>query len=148
MGFSLVLHQYIGECMVSIITINNGITEPTPGYQNVIPGKYWYLVGMSRGENLLSTWVIMWVNTILNHIDTTAILPKYQGSYIMYTPERYRNKNAIEYPYCTVSKNVKYSLWIPKWYYKKIWISENGNTSPTLFSAPKKMCIGKWKWIQ
>ena len=129
MGFSLVLHQYIGECMVSIITINNGITEPTPGYQNVIPVKYWYLVGMSWGDNLLSTRVIIWVNTILHHIDTKAILPMYQGSCIIYI---YLNGNETK---MLSSTHVKYSLWIPKWYYKKF---RKGQYQSNTVFHPKK----------
>jgi serine/threonine protein kinase len=34
------LDQYIGECIVSIININNGLKEPTCGYQNCLSVKY------------------------------------------------------------------------------------------------------------
>jgi hypothetical protein len=43
------LDRYVGECMVSLININNGIIEPTHEYQKiVISTKYSYLVGTSR----------------------------------------------------------------------------------------------------
>ena len=34
----------------------------------------------------INTQVIIWVNTILNHIDTRAIWPRYEGSCMVYTP--------------------------------------------------------------
>ena len=40
-------------------------------------------------------WVIIWVNTILNHIDTRAILPRYEGSIMVYNPNGIENKNTV-----------------------------------------------------
>jgi hypothetical protein len=37
---------YIGECMVSLININDGIKEPPAGITIIISTKYWYLVGI------------------------------------------------------------------------------------------------------
>lgn len=37
----------------------------------------------------LCPWVITWVNTILNHIDARATLPRYDGSCMVYRPEWY-----------------------------------------------------------
>ena len=32
--YTSMLDRYIGECMISIFNINNGITKPTCGYQD------------------------------------------------------------------------------------------------------------------
>ena len=62
------LDWYIGECIVSKININNGIRAHTQGYQNcnishiLIFGGYVIKVRESL--------YIIWVNTILNHIDS------------------------------------------------------------------------------
>ena len=47
------------------------------------------------------TQICIWVNTILNHIDTMEILPRYEGSYMVYRPEivSKTKKNTIKYPY-------------------------------------------------
>ena len=71
--FKPVLVWYIGECTVSMINISNGIKDPTYGYKKCTTSQYWYLVGKVREP--LYTQVIIWVNTILDHIDTTVILP-------------------------------------------------------------------------
>ena len=44
------LDQYIGECTISTININNGIEKPTTCIKFVI--LVIYLVGMSRLENI------------------------------------------------------------------------------------------------
>ena len=90
--------------------MNNDIKEPTPmGIKIAIPLKYWYWVGTSRWENLLYTRVTIWVNTILNHIDTTAILYLEMKALAWYVdPNEIENKSTIEYPYPTdIQKNVK-----------------------------------------
>ena len=43
---------YIGERIVSVIIINNGIKEPNHGYQNCDTSQRLIFVGMSRRENL------------------------------------------------------------------------------------------------
>lgn len=48
------------------------------------------MVGMSKVRESLFTQVIILVNTILNHIDTKAILPTYEGSCMICTPKCYR----------------------------------------------------------
>ena len=91
------LDWYIGERMVSRTNINDGINEPTHGYQNVIPVKYWYLVGISQWESLY-TQVIIWANTILHNTDTSTILPRYKGSCMVYRSEWYQKQNNLKYP--------------------------------------------------
>ena len=49
----------------------------------------------------LYTQVIIWINTTLNHIDARGILPRYEGSCMLYRPEYIENKNIIKYPYAT-----------------------------------------------
>ena len=78
---------YIDECMVSMIYINNGIKEPTHGYQNCNTNQIMIFGGYLKVRESLSTRVIIWVNTILNHIDIRAILPTHEGSCMVYRPE-------------------------------------------------------------
>ena len=58
---------YIGECMVSIININNGINEPTHGYHNT--SQNLTFCGYVKVRESLYTQVLIWVTTILNDID-------------------------------------------------------------------------------
>ena len=43
--------------------------------------------GYVKVKESFYTRVIIWVNTILNHIDTTAILSRYEDSCLVYRPE-------------------------------------------------------------
>ena len=78
---------YIGEGMVSITNINNGIKEPTCGYQKYNSSQILIFDGYVKVRESLYTQVIIWVNTSLNHIDTREILPGYQASCMVYRPE-------------------------------------------------------------
>jgi hypothetical protein len=71
------LDQYISECMVIIININNCINEPTHGYQNCNTSQILIFGGYLKVKESLYTQVITWVNSILKHIDTMTILPKF-----------------------------------------------------------------------
>jgi hypothetical protein len=55
--------------MVSTINIDIGIKEPTRWYQNC---------NMSQGEyvKVRESLFIIWVNTILSHVDANTILPR------------------------------------------------------------------------
>ena len=65
---------------------------------NVIPIKYWYLTCMSRWKNLCtSAQSIIWVNTLLNRIHITVILPRSEDSCMIYIYiERERDLNGIK----------------------------------------------------
>ena len=80
------LDQYIGECMVSIININNGVKEPTHGYQNCNTNQILIFGGYVKVRESLYTQVIIWVNAILNYIDTRLTLPRYESSCMIYRP--------------------------------------------------------------
>ena len=67
----------------------------------VSPVEYWYLVGMSRQENLCLPGFIIWLNTILNHIDTRAILQSMKSLAWYIDPNGVGNKNPLEYQYPT-----------------------------------------------
>ena len=56
------LDWYIGECMVSITDINNGIKEPTRGYQNCIASQILIYGGYLKFRESLYTQVIIWVS--------------------------------------------------------------------------------------
>ena len=71
------LGHYIGGCMVSISNINNGIKEPTHGYQICNTNHIFILGGYLRLKKSLYTQVIIWISVILNHIDTKVILHRY-----------------------------------------------------------------------
>ena len=73
--------------MVPMIFINNGIKESTHGYQNCNTNQIMIFGGYLKVTESLSTQVIIWVNTILNHIDIRAILPTHEGSCIIYRPK-------------------------------------------------------------
>ena len=45
-----------------------------------------------EGEGIFVYQVIIWVHTILNHIDTRAILLRYESSCIIFRPEWYQQK--------------------------------------------------------
>ena len=66
-----VLVYCTGECMGSMININNGIQKPTYGYQNCNTNQKLICGGYVNVRESLCTRVIIWVNTILDHIDTT-----------------------------------------------------------------------------
>ena len=70
--------------MVSIININNGIKEPTCWYKNCTASQIMKYGGYVKARESLYIQVIIWVNTILNHIDTKAILPSYEGLCMVY----------------------------------------------------------------
>ena len=61
----------------------------------------------------LYTRVIFWVNTILNHIDTRAILPRYEGSCLVFRPKWGRKQKYSQIPILTGIKKGEI-LWYVK----------------------------------
>ena len=92
------LDLYIGECVVSIININDGIKEPTHGYQNCNISQILIFDGYVKMRESLYTQVIICVNTILKCIDTKVILPRYKSSCMVYRPKHYQKQK-----YCQIS---------------------------------------------
>ena len=78
---------------VSISNFKNDIKESTPEYriENCSSGHLLIFGGYN---------IVIWVNTILNPIDTRAILPRYGGSS--------RTKISSRHPYPTGSKRRRY----------------------------------------
>ena len=74
----------IGECLASIININNGIEEPTHGYQHCNTSQILIFGGYVKVRERLFTRVIVWVDTTVNHIDTWASSPRYEGCCILH----------------------------------------------------------------
>jgi hypothetical protein len=64
------------------------------------PIKYWYLAGFSGWEILYIPKVLIWAKTILNHIDTRAILRRCDGSWYI-DPNGFGNTYTVKYPYPT-----------------------------------------------
>ena len=96
------LDWYIGDEGVSLIHINNGIKESTHKYQNCNTIQLMIFGVYIKMRESLYTQVIIWVNTILNHIDTMAISPRYEVSCMVYRP------NGIKHT-LLVLKNVRTS---------------------------------------
>ena len=119
--FKTMLVWYIGECMVAIININSGIKTHAMGIEIVIPIKYWYLVGghVKVRENLCISKLLLFGNTILNHMHIRAVLLRYGGSCMVYRPKCCQKWKSRQTPirYC-YQKYVKSSLEITKWYQK------------------------------
>ena len=114
---------YIGEFMVSSININNGIKEPTRGYQNC---NISLIDGYVKVRESLYTRVINWVITILNHIDTRKIVPTYEGSCMVYRPKWHRKFFTIKYSYPTGIKKCEILI------IDTPMVSKEDNISPTL----------------
>ena len=101
---------YIGECIVSIININNSIKEPTHGYQNWNTSHILIFGGCVKVRDPLYTQVIIWVDAILNHIDTRANFPTYKSSSMVYRPKCYQKQKYQSTHTLLLSKNVRSSL--------------------------------------
>ena len=71
---------YIAECMVSIININNGIKKSLRVYRKCNINQMLTFGGYVKARKSLYNRVIAWVNTILNHSEARAILPRCEGS--------------------------------------------------------------------
>ena len=96
--FISMLVWFRGKCMVSIININNSTKKNLPMDLKIIPPiKYWYLVHMSRWENLYVP-KLLWVNNILNYDELGQYLPRYDGSCLVYRPKSHREQNYHQTP--------------------------------------------------
>jgi hypothetical protein len=73
--------------MVSMINTNNGITDSTLGYQNCSASQILIFGAYVKVRESLYTRDIIWINTTLDHIDTRGVLPRYEGSCMVYRPE-------------------------------------------------------------
>ena len=98
---------YIGECMLPIINIIYDIKKPTHGYQNWNASQILIFGGYVKVREFLYTWIIIWVHTILKHIDTRVISPRYESYCMVYKPEWYQNQRFCQFP-------------MPYWY-QKVW---------------------------
>ena len=67
------------DTMVSSININNGIKEPMCGYENRNTSQICIFDGHVKVRESFYTRVIVWVNTILNNIETNTFFPTYEG---------------------------------------------------------------------
>ena len=84
-----------------MINTKNGITEATHGYRNCNTSQILIFSGYVEVRESFYAQVIIWVNTILNHIDTRAI---YLGMKVLawyIDLNGIGNINSIRYPYPT-----------------------------------------------
>ena len=104
--------------MELIININNGIEEPTRGYENCNTNQMLIFGGYDEVREFVYPSFV-WVNTIPNPIDTSMLLPRYEGpsSCKVYIPKWYRKQKycQIHVPYYYKNK-LKSSLKIAEWY--------------------------------
>ena len=84
----------MGECMGN----NNQ-------HQTIVEGTYLcnttqivIFGGNVKVRESLYTQVLTWVNTILKHIETRAIIPRYEGSYMVYRHEWSQQHKYSEIP--------------------------------------------------
>ena len=61
--------------------------EPTCVYQNSSISQIFKFGGYVKVRESLYAWVIIWDSTALNHTDTSIILPRYEGSCMVYIPK-------------------------------------------------------------
>ena len=60
-----------------MVSIDSGIQEPPiRGYHDCKTSQIFIYGGCVKVEEYLYTRVIIWTNTILNHMDTTVIIPR------------------------------------------------------------------------
>ena len=85
------LDWYLGECMVSMINISNGIKKSTHVHQNCNTNQKLIIGGYVKVRESLYTRVMIWINTKLNQFDTRASLPRYAGLCMVHRPNWYRN---------------------------------------------------------
>ena len=96
------LDSYIDECMVSIININTWHQIKNllmDNFNIVLSIKYWYIT-ISRyiKTSLRSTQIIIWADTILNHIDTKTIPPRGTKILTWYTSTQTVSKSTLKNP--------------------------------------------------
>ena len=121
------LDRYIGESMVLIINMNNGIKEPIRGYQNCNLNQILMFGEYVKMRESLYTRDIVWVNTILNHIDIRMILPSYESSCMMCTPKWYQRQKKI---LSNIYTHTRQKLW--NLHYRYPNGIKKDNTNPTL----------------
>lgn len=95
--------------------MNNGINGPrTHAYQNCSTSQILIFGGYVQVRDCIPR-----VHTILNHIDTMAILPRYGGFHMVYTQmiseKKYRQK-----PIPYGSRKCEIRIKIPCWYQQKV----------------------------
>lgn len=136
--------MHIGECMASIINIENGIKELSRGYQKFVIQSNIDIWQASQREIFLCVHELSFgVNTILNEIDVRTILPRYEvpmttkishgevsifimGIILSYVLALYidtssiKNKNATKHPYPTNIKNCEILIVVTRMVSKKM----------------------------
>jgi hypothetical protein len=88
--------------------------------------------GCVKVRESLHAQVLIRVTTLLNYIDTTTVFPRYEGYYMVYTPNWYQKQKTSSNVHTRLaSKNVN-PQYIPEFYNRK------ENTKPTLVDSLTK----------
>lgn len=93
-AFEPILDSYICKCMVSTMESKNHLWVS----KIVIPVNYWYWWTYKMSK-YVGTWVVIWVDTTLYHIDTEAMLPRSKSSCMVYKPKQYLKQKIWQIPY-------------------------------------------------
>jgi hypothetical protein len=94
MKFTPMFVWYISECTISKINVNNDMMYQTHKYQYRNTNQILLFGGYVEVRESLCMVFIIWVQNIQNHIDTTTIVPRREGSCVVYT--RYIIPNDIK----------------------------------------------------
>lgn len=106
------------------INNDNGNDKHTRGHQNCNTSQNLdiYLVDMSR-QNICIP-IVIWTNTIINHIDIGTTRPMHEGACMIYGPLWYwKQNNIVKYPYPIAMWNCEFLIIDTQrvWY----WILDN-----------------------
>ena len=107
--------------------INNGIKNLPDWYQNSHTSQILTLGGYDNMREALYICLIIWVNTIPLPYWYQVILPRYEGSCMVYISKSHQNQKTCSNSYMpVVSRKIKFSLLKPD------WNNKTGHTSTTL----------------
>lgn len=78
-------------------------------FKIIMPVEYSMNGGYVKVREYLYTWIIIWVNVIVdNIIDTSMVLPRYKGYCMVYKPDWYKKEEYHQIP-------TPYRYWKKKW---------------------------------
>jgi hypothetical protein len=98
-----------------------------PKYQNLNTSQMLLFGGYIKIRESLHTQLYIWVNTILNYIDTTVNLPRHENSCIEYRPERKSKTKLLSSGHTHAHQKV----WNPHYTNAQMGLQED-DTRPTL----------------
>ena len=95
------VYTIVGLVFIWMHGINNGIKQPTCRYQNCNTSQILIFGGYVKVRESSYTRVIIWVNTIPDHIDTRMFCLGMKTLAWYIDPNGIENKYTVKYPYPT-----------------------------------------------